>query len=225
MIKLKNQIFNVLKLLLIVHILISSGAALYGQITGSQIDPIKAILKFQTQPQNTRDTSQEKDVEYTTWQKLKSTVYGAITGKFFDKYSAYGAISSDYTVVWRCSEILAIQSWRYLTGEKTDVVVVTLSASGIVLSVVPNLFKTIYLKGFYKNPIAILGLSKSHLVLHTLKILKKYKLIGIAVPLLSLFLILSALPPYVTAVVFVASVAYLMVILFQIFKIKGESYA
>ena len=64
MIKLKNQIFNVLKLLLIVHILISSGAALYGQITGSKIDPIKAILKFQTQPQNTTNETPVKDVEY-----------------------------------------------------------------------------------------------------------------------------------------------------------------
>ena len=39
--KLKNQIFNVLKLLLIMHILISSGAALYGQISGSNFDPVK----------------------------------------------------------------------------------------------------------------------------------------------------------------------------------------
>ena len=48
--KLKNQIFNVLKLVLIMHILISSGAALYGQITGSQIDPVKAIIKLQYNP-------------------------------------------------------------------------------------------------------------------------------------------------------------------------------
>ncbi len=75
------------------------------------------------------------------------------------------------------------------------------------------------------NPIVILGLSKSHAVIHTLKILKKYKLIGIAVPLFSLFLVLSLFPSYLTAIVFVSAVVYLVVILFQIYKIKGESYA
>ncbi len=102
------------------------------------------------------------------------------TGKICDRYSVYGAISTDYTVFGDVRD-LGIQSWKYLTGEKTDVVVVTLSASGVILSAVPIPFKTIYLKGFNKwNPIVILGLSKSHFVIHTLKILKKYKLIGIS---------------------------------------------
>lgn len=65
--KLKNEIFNVLKLLLIVHILISSGSALYGQITGSQFDPVKSI--FRLQYKKTDDETPAKDVEPTTWQK------------------------------------------------------------------------------------------------------------------------------------------------------------
>ena len=220
--KLKKQIFIVTKLLLIMHILISSGAALYGQITGSHFDPIKVILKFQTQSQNSRDTSQEEDVEYSTWQKFKSTIRGAITGKICDKYSAYGAVSTDYTIVGDFRD-LAIQSWKYLNDDEVDEIVLTLSASGIILSAVPNPFKTIYLKGFKMNPIVILGLSKGHAVIHTLKILKKHQLIGLAVPLLSLFLIFSLFPPYLAAFVFVVSGLYLITNLFQIFKIKGES--
>jgi hypothetical protein len=73
------------------------------------------------------------------------------------------------------------------------------------------------------NPIVILGLSKSHFIIHTLKILKKHKLIGIAVPVIGLYLVLSLLPLYLTAVVFIASAAYLVISLIQIFKIKGES--
>jgi hypothetical protein len=221
LIKLKNQIFNVLKLVLIVHILISSGAALYGQITGSQFDPIKAILKFQIP--STRDESPTKDVEYTAWQKFKSTIYGAITGKICDSYSAYGAISSDYTIVGDFRDIV-IQAWKYLNNDEVDEIVFTLSASGVILSVVPNPFNTIYLKGFYyKNPIVILGLTKSHFVIHTLKILKKYNLVGMMVPILGLYLVLSLFPSYLTAAIFISSVVYLVISLIQIFKIKGET--
>lgn len=219
--KLKNKIFNVLKLLLIVHILISSGAVLYGQITGSQFDPVKSIVNLQYK--DTRDEAPVKDVDLTTWQKLKSTIYGAITGKICDSYSAYGAISLDYTIVGDFRD-LAIQSWKYFNNDEVDEIVFTLSASGIILSVVRNPFNTIYLKGFYyKNPIVILGLTKSHAVIHTLKILKKYKLVGVMVPILGLYLVLSLFPPYVTAVVFVVSALYLMISLIQIYKIKGET--
>jgi hypothetical protein len=207
-----------------VHILISSGAALYGQITGSKIDPIKAILKFQTQPQNTTNETAVKDVEYSAWQKLKSTVYGAITGKICDEYSAYGAIGSDYTIVGDFRD-LAVQSWNYFTDEEVDEIVFTLSTSGIILSVVPGLYNAIYLKGFKMNPIVILGLTKSHTVIHTIKILKKYNLVGLMVPLLGLFLILSIFPPYLTAIVFASSVVYLMTSIFQLYQFKGEIHA
>jgi hypothetical protein len=217
---LKKYIFNALKLVLIVHILISSGAVLYGQLSGSQIDPIKAILKFQ--PQNSRDDP-AKDVEFTAWQKIKSTVYGAITGKICDKYSAYGSVTSDFSIVGDLRDLVT-QSWKYLNNEDVDGIVFTLSAYGIVLSAVPVIpLKTIYLKGFKLNPIVILGLSKSHVVIHTLKILKKHNLVGLMIPVLGLFLLLSLFPPYVTAAIFVSSVAYLLLILFQIFKFKGES--
>lgn len=217
----KKHLFNAFKLILIMHILISSGAALYGQITGSQIDPIKAILKFQLP--NTRDDP-VKDVELSAWQKIKSTVYGAVTGKICDKYSAYAAVSSDYTIVGDLRDLVT-QSWKFLNNEEVDGIVFTLSAYGLVLSTVPVIpMKTIYLKGFFiKNPTVILGLSKSHLVVHTLKILKKHNLVGLMIPVLGLFLLVSLLPPYVTAAVFVSSALYLMIILIQICKIKGES--
>ena len=216
----KKHLFFAVKFLLITFVIISSGAALYGQITGSQIDPIKAIVKFQTQ--NIRDAQQVKVGDYTAWQKFKSTVYGAITGKICNEYSAWGAISSDYTIYGDLRD-LVIQSWKYLNDEEVDGVVLALSAYGVVLSTVPNPLKaTKYIKGFYKNPIVILGFSKSHFIVHTLKILKKHHLVGLMIPVMGLFLILSALPPYVTAAVFASSAVYLMINLIQIYKNKGE---
>lgn len=217
----KKRLFTAVKFLLVTFTLISSGAALSGQITGSQVDLIKAIVKFQ--PQYTRDEPPAMDGEYTAWQKFKSTIYGAITGKICNEYSAWGAISSDYTIYGDLRD-LVVQSWKYLNNEEVDGIVITLSAYGIVLSAVPNSLKaTNYIKGFYKNPIVVLGLSKSHLVIHTLKILKKYHLVGLMIPVMGLFFFLSLLPPYVTVVVFVSSAVYQMVILFQVFKHKGES--
>jgi hypothetical protein len=73
------------------------------------------------------------------------------------------------------------------------------------------------------NPIVILGLTKSHTVIHTLKILKKYKLAGVMVPLLSLFLILSILPPYLIAIVFVSAAVYLVLFIYRKYKPYKES--
>lgn len=218
----KKFLSRALKILLVTFVIISSGTALYCQLTGSRVDPIKAIVQLQIK--NSREPPFEEEGEYTWWRKIKSTVYGAVTGKICDKYSAYGAISTDYTVAGDLRD-LVVQGWNYLTNEEVDGVIVTLSAYGLVLSVVPNLpMKTIYLKRFLnKNLIVILGLSRSHLVIHTLKILKKYGLAGLIVPIFGLFLVLSLFPPYVNAAVLVSSVVYLMITIFQIFQIKGET--
>jgi len=217
---LKKYLSFVVKILLVTFVTISSSTALHSQLTGSEVDPIKAIVELQIQ--KSREPPLEEKRENTWWRKVKSSVYGAVTGKICDKYSAYGAISTDYTVAGDLRD-LVVQGWNYLTNEEVDGVVVTLSAYGLVLSTVPNPLKTIYLKGFIlRNPIVVLGLSKSHLVIHSLKILNKYHLIGLAILLFSLFLVLSLFPPYLNAAVLVSSAVYLMTVLIQIYKIKGE---
>jgi hypothetical protein len=47
---------------------------------------------------------------------------------------------------------------------------------------------------FKSNPKAILGITKSHLIIHTIKVLDKYKLVAIAMPFVALALLLSMLP-------------------------------
>lgn len=135
-------------------IMISSGAALYFQITGSFYDPVKAIqdLKSQNRRAEALDLVQfhkenrsvdpdklkqlEKDLEYTSFEKGKSFIDGAVTGRVYDTFSGVGAIGSDLCVYGDVRD-LSIQSWRYLKDEKTDGVVAVLSGIGIVLSAKP----------------------------------------------------------------------------------------
>jgi hypothetical protein len=137
-------------------LIISSGTALYYQITGSQFDPIEKIKELQSQ--NRRDEALDlvqfyeenktidpqkleelkADLEYTSFEKLKSFTRGAIKGEIKDTYSGIGAISSDLTLYGDIRD-LGIQTFRYLKDEKTDAVVAALSGIGIILSAKPFL--------------------------------------------------------------------------------------
>jgi hypothetical protein len=136
--------------------MISSGTALYFQLTESSYDPIKAIQKLQSQ--NRRDEALDLvqfyeenetvdhqkleelkgDLEYTSFEKIKSFTRGAIKGEIKDTYSGVGAISSDLTLYGDIRD-LGIQTFRYLKDEKTDAVVAALSGIGIILSAKPFL--------------------------------------------------------------------------------------
>jgi len=67
---------------------------------------------------------------------------------------------------------------------------------------------------------AFMGLTKSHLIIHTLKILKKYHLAGLMVPFMGLHLILSLFPPYVSAVIFILTAAFMAFTIKRKFKSK-----
>lgn len=135
-------------------ILISSGAALYFQLTGSFYDPVKTIQELQSQ--NRRDEALdlvlfhkengiadmdeleplEKDLEYSSFEKTKSIADGAVTGRVYDTYSSIGAVISDLCVVGDVRD-LGIQFWRYIKDEEVDGLVAVLSGIGIVLSAKP----------------------------------------------------------------------------------------
>ena len=147
--------------------MISSGTALYFQLTESSYDPIKEIQKLQSQ--NRRDEALDLvkfyeenktidsqkieelkgDLEYTSFEKFKSIANGAITGRVYDTFSGIGAIASDF-LVWGDIRDLSIQSWKFLKNEKTDVIVAVLSGVGIFLSVKPYADVTV---SFAKNSV------------------------------------------------------------------------
>jgi len=164
---LKKHLFKLLILLFVILLMISSGTALYFQLTESSYDPIKEIQKLQSQ--NRRDEALDLvkfyeenktidsqkieelkgDLEYTSFEKFKSIANGAITGRVYDTFSGIGAIASDF-LVWGDVRDLSIQTYRYLKDEKTDVIVAVLSGVGIFLSVKPYADVTV---SFAKNSV------------------------------------------------------------------------
>ena len=65
-----------------------------------------------------------------------------------------------------------------------------------------------------------MGLTKSHFIIHTLKILKKYNVVGIAVPVVGLSLLLSLLPLWLIWIIFIGSISYMAFIITR--KIKSK---
>jgi len=85
--------------------------------------------------------------------------------------------------------------------------------------------RSIYLKGFKKNPMAVLGLTKIHAIIHSAKILKKYNFVELLTPVLGVSILFSALPLYVTAAIFISSAGYMAFIISRKFNSifrKGE---
>ena len=65
-----------------------------------------------------------------------------------------------------------------------------------------------------------MGLTKSHFIIHTLKILKKYHLAGLMVPFMGLSLLLTLLPLWLLWIIFIGSVSYMAFIISK--KIKSK---
>jgi hypothetical protein len=125
---------------------------------GSAFDPIREIQKLSSD--NRRDDALdlvrffrenqiadqekfakiEKDLEYTTAEKIKSFVWnGVVKGEVYDTYSGLGAISADLCLIGDVRD-LGVQGWRYFTDDQDfDKVILILSAAGISLSSTPFL--------------------------------------------------------------------------------------
>lgn len=78
---------------------------------------------------------------------------------------------------------------------------------------IPKPLTHILMKGFQRNPKVILGFTKVHLALHSLKIFKKYNIIGLLVPVMGLSLLLTLLPLWLTLIIFIGSSAFSAVII------------
>jgi hypothetical protein len=76
----------------------------------------------------------EKDLEYTTAEKIKSFAWnGVVKGEVYDSYSGLGAISADLCLIGDVRD-LGIQGWRYFMDDQGfDKVILILSAAGIGL--------------------------------------------------------------------------------------------
>ena len=73
----------------------------------------------------------------------------------------------------------------------------------------PGKFKDWLIDGFKRNPRAVLGITKSHLFIHSIKIFDKYGLTALFLPVTTLSLLLSFLPLYLVWILFIGSTGYL----------------
>jgi uncharacterized membrane protein len=73
----------------------------------------------------------------------------------------------------------------------------------------PKKLKSGFIEIFRKNPRAIVGLTKAHLIIHSIKVLHKYHLIAVIIPIIVSSLILNLFPWYVVWACFLGSMGYL----------------
>jgi hypothetical protein len=75
---------------------------------------------------------------------------------------------------------------------------------------------------FKRNPRAIIGFTKSHHIIHAIKILEKYRLVGVLMPFVALALILSFLPDYLVWAIFIGSAGYLLFKIMRLFQNRNQ---
>jgi hypothetical protein len=74
----------------------------------------------------------------------------------------------------------------------------------------PKIWRHRFIEIFKRNPKTVLGVTKSHLVIHTLKILDKYGAAAIVLPFVVLAMAVSFLPTYLVWAILIGSLGYLV---------------
>ena len=87
----------------------------------------------------------------------------------------------------------------------------------------PKRWRHQFIEIFKKNPKTVIGVTKTHLVIHTLKILDKYGVAAIALPFVVLALILSFLPTYLVLVILIGSLGYISGLILLKLRVKTKS--
>jgi hypothetical protein len=91
-------------------------------------------------------------------------------------------------------------------------------------SVIPKPFKGTFIEVFKKRPKIILGLSKTHLLIHTIKAGKKHHLLSIILPIILLALLENLLPIYVLWALFIGSSGYGLFLMKRKLKKRKEKH-
>jgi len=96
--------------------------------------------------------------------------------------------------------------------------------SGLTLfEATPKIWRHRFIEVFKRNPKTVIGVTKSHLIIHTLKILDKYGVASVAFPFVILALVMSFLPTYLILAILVGSLGYLSGLILLKLKIKTKS--
>jgi len=95
-----------------------------------------------------------------------------------------------------------------------NVFINTAGDAGLSLyAAIPKSFKHHFIDAFKRNPKTIIGLSRSHLIVHSIKALNKYGLVSLILPFTTLAIAMSALSQSIVWIIFIiSSVALFMTI-------------
>jgi hypothetical protein len=70
--------------------------------------------------------------------------------------------------------------------------------------------------------VTIIGITKTHHIIHAIKILDKYGLVAVLMPFIAIALILSFLPDYLVWTIFISSVGCLLFKIMRLFKNQNQ---
>ena len=83
----------------------------------------------------------------------------------------------------------------------------------------PKSLKHPFINAFKRNPKAVVGITRSHLIIHSIKFLDKQGLVSLLIPVAGLSVLLSLLHPYLLWSVFFGSIAWTASIISKSLKI------
>jgi len=72
-----------------------------------------------------------------------------------------------------------------------------------------NKWKNRFIDAFKRNPKAIIGVTRTHLIVHGVKTLHKHGIVSIILPFTTLAIAMSALPQSIVWAIFIVSTGYL----------------
>jgi hypothetical protein len=85
------------------------------------------------------------------------------------------------------------------------------SNNGLLLyASIPKRLKHKFIGAFKQKPKVVIGLTKTHLIIHTIKVFHKYGMIALLLPIIGISLILSMIPNWLLWTIFISSTGYLI---------------
>lgn len=87
----------------------------------------------------------------------------------------------------------------------------------------PEKMRGHFIKVFTRSPRAVLGLTNSHIVLHTIKIFKKYHLLSVVIPIAAISMLLNLLSLPIVWAIFAGSTGYAMLTVFGFVRRRSKN--
>jgi hypothetical protein len=142
---------------------------------------------------------------------LKSSDSEKIWQLFKESGRSVPATASSLSRITRPEDIDTVLSLIKRERKTGNAFIILAGEKGVDLyRMTPTRLKGGFIEVFKRNPKAVMGLTKAHLVIHSIKVLHKHGIIALILPFMAAALFLGLFPSYVAWGVFAASSGYLI---------------